>query len=96
MNAPMVDPIEALRPWGSPEEKALRRRLHKAWELGASKATYATSGAARQIHWLIAQTASDWVFAVHSEADLTAMADCLVRLFQCATAFERLEEAPHD
>ena len=91
MNAPILDPIEALRPWGTPEEKALRRRLHKAWALGAAKATNTKSGAGRQLYWLTAQVASDWTFAPRSEADLKEMADCLVRLFMCANVFERLE-----
>ena len=90
---PALDPINALRPWGTPEEKALRRRLHKAWSIGAARATSAQSGSARSIFWLAAQTASDWTFAPRSEADLKEMADCLVRLFLCAGAFERLEGA---
>lgn len=92
MSAPMLDPIETLRPWGTPEEKTLRRRLHNAWAMGASKATHARSGAGRQLYWLTAQVASDWTFSRHSEADLKEMTDCLVRLFMCAGVFERLEE----
>jgi hypothetical protein len=91
MNALPADPIEALRPWGTAEEKAVRRRLHKAWALGAAGATRAQSGTARTLLWLIAQTASDWTFAARSEAELGDMADTLVRLFGCANAFERLE-----
>ena len=91
MNALPVDPIEAMRPWGTPTEKALRRRLHKSWHLSAAGAARAQSGAARTILWIIAQAASDWTFAVHSEEEMKDMADTLVRLFVCANAFERLE-----
>lgn len=91
MTALSIDPIEALRPWGTAEEKRLRRRLHRAWHLSAADAARAQSGSARTILWLIAQTASEWTFAGRSEAELKDMADTLVRLFVCANAFERLE-----
>lgn len=91
MNAPNLDPIELLRPWGTPEEKALRRRLHNASTLAAARATRAQSGAARQLLWLTSQTAASWTFSSRSEAELREMADCLVRLVMCASAFERLE-----
>ena len=91
MNAPVLDPIEAMRPWGTPAERALRRRLHKSWQLSAAGAARAQSGTARAILWMIAQTASDWTFSGRNEDELKEMADTLVRLFLCANAFEKLE-----
>lgn len=91
MNEPMVDPIAALRGWETAERKALRRRLQNASTLAAARATRAQSGAARQLLWLTSQTAASWTFSSRSEPELREMADCLVRLVMCASAFERLE-----
>ena len=85
------DPVDAILPWIDEEERALRQRLHRAWAIGAARATRALSGSARALYWQSAQIASDWTFQPAPAAELKDIADALIHLFKAARTFERIE-----
>jgi len=90
------DPIEAFRSWESDAKKAVRRRLMKGITLSALGAVRAKSDAARRLYWEANGIANQWCFAVATVADLTDIANAVVRLFMTAGAIERLDGAHGD
>jgi hypothetical protein len=88
---PRPDPVDVFTPWADDEEKALRRRLRDALNISTARATRSPSGHARQLWWQVSQIACDWVTLPADKADLRDIANSLVRMFQAANTFERLE-----
>ena len=86
-----LDPIDVFAPWAGEDEKALRRRIHRAQGAATTRASRSRHGRARQIYWIAAATASDWTFQRAPITDLSEILAALARLFLTAGMIERLE-----
>lgn len=85
------DAIDVLAPWATDDERALRRRIHRAQAAATAKATRSRHGRARALYWWTSQWASDWTFERASIEDLKDVIAGLSRAFLIAGAVERLE-----
>jgi hypothetical protein len=86
-----LDPISALMPWATPEEKPLRLRLHRAGATAVARATRSRHGKARVIFWLAADICRERTFARLDIADLQESIEMIARLFVVANFIERAE-----
>jgi hypothetical protein len=86
-----TDPIGLFVPHATPEERKLRQRLNNARTLASARAVGSQSDNARTLFWMVEHVASGWIFAGAKMEHLEAIANTLVRLFQSASDFERIE-----
>ncbi len=88
---PPIDAIATFAPWASENERALRRRIHRAHGSAMARAQRSRHGRARAIFWLAAQMSGDWTFARAATEDLEDVLKTLSYLFLAAGAIERVE-----
>ena len=86
-----VDPIDAFRPWEDEATKAARRRLMNARNLASLRAIRAGCETSRQLYWSANEIANRWCLADARAAELTEIANALVRLFLTAGVVDRME-----
>ena len=91
-----LDPIDVFAPQAGEDEKALRRRIHRAHGAATARAQRSQHGRARTVYWITAQLAADWVFQQASVDELQEIISALARMFMVAAAFERLEAPDAD
>lgn len=86
-----ADPAGALMPWATEPQRAVRNRLLRAQQFSARRARETASPTARQLLWLLNETAAAHATATGTVEHLTDVADTLTRLALAANGFERLE-----
>jgi hypothetical protein len=86
-----LDPIDVFAPWADDDEKALRRRIHRAQAAATTRASRSRHGRARQLYWWAATLAADWQFQRAPITDLSEILAGLARIFLTAGMIERLE-----
>lgn len=74
-----------------PEEYEQRRRIRTARNAASFKVTQTECAAARTLCWLVADTATAWIYAPASADELTEVASYLRRLLICADQAEVVE-----
>lgn len=91
MQQQQITAADVFAPWAGPEERALRVRIHRARDVAQARASRSKHGRAKQVYWIAAQMAGDWVFC-RTEIDLLKdVLASLARLFLVAGSIERLE-----
>jgi hypothetical protein len=88
-----ADPAGALMPWATEDQRMVRNRLLRALQFSARRAKQTRSESARQLLWLLNETAAAYVTASATDDDLRDVADTLTRLALVANGFERMEGA---
>lgn len=68
--AQALDAVATFAPWASEDERALRRRVHRAQGAAMARAQRSHHGRARSIYWIAAQMSSGWTFARAPNEDL--------------------------
>jgi hypothetical protein len=78
-------------PWATEPQREVRNRLFRAQQFSARRARETESPTARQLLWLLNETAAAHATATGTVEQLTDIADTLIRLALAANGFERME-----